>query len=280
MQIAKQYTGKGIGVAVLDTGIIPHVDFDHRIQYFQDFIQNRKQPYDDNGHGTHVSGIIAGSGKASDGRCVGVAPQAHLISLKVLDGMGNGRQQHTLQALQWILDNYEKYQIRIVNISVGSIEKETEQYGQLIKIVENVWDEGLVVVTAAGNGGPRPGSITAPGSSRKVITVGSSDMLHQYRRSSGHGPTDECVCKPDIVYKGYHILSCKASPDRKSYIRKSGTSMSTPWISGAIALALEKDPMLSNFEIKMMLRSCAKDLGLPHNQQGWGEFDLEKFLDF
>ncbi|MGI6010917.1 MAG: S8 family peptidase [Ruminococcus sp.] len=280
MKHKNKYTGKGIGVAVLDTGIYPHMDFDRRIICFQDFVQKRANPYDDNGHGTHVAGIIAGSGRASQGACRGLAPESNLICLKVLDAAGNGMQQNTIRSLEWILGNYKRYGVRIVNISVGSVTKNYRQHDGLIRAVERVWDEGLVVVTAAGNGGPNPGSITAPGSSKKVITVGSSDMLNHYQRLSGTGPTSECICKPDIVCRGHDILSCKASPGGREYTRKSGTSMSTPYISGAAALALEKDPLLTNVEIKMMLRECARDLGLPHNRQGWGEFDLEKFLSY
>lgn len=280
MKLKYKYTGRGIGVAVLDTGIFPHVDFDQRIVCFRDFVQKRTGPYDDNGHGTHVAGIIAGSGKASQGTCMGIAPGCHLIGLKVLDAAGNGMQHSTIRALEWLLEYYRQYQIRVVNISVGSTIKNYRQQDALIRAVERVWDAGMVVVTAAGNNGPAPGSVTAPGSSRKVITVGSSDMLKQYQMLSGAGPTGECICKPDIVCKGHNILSCKASPGGREYTRKSGTSMSTPHISGAVALALEKDPLLTNVEIKMMLRDCAKDLGLSHNRQGWGEFDLDRFLNY
>lgn len=280
MEKRKQYTGKDIGIAVLDTGTFQHIDFDHRIIYFKDFVHNRINLYDDNGHGTHVTGIIAGNGKASNGIYKGAAPESHIISLKVLDRFGNGKQTYTIQALDWILKYHMQYNIRIVNISVGSIEKEQIHYDRLIKKVEEVWDEGLIVVTAAGNAGPNPGTITVPGISKKVITVGASDMLNNSHMRSGQGPTHECVCKPDIVYKGNQIISCKVSADGKSYVKKSGTSMATPYISGSIALALEKDPLLTNRDIKMMIRNCAKDMGLPHNQQGWGEFDLKCFMNF
>lgn len=89
--IRSDYTGKGIGVCVLDTGIFPHIDFTGRIWAFQDFIGYRRAPYDDNSHGTHVCGIIGGDGKASDGRITGIAPECGLIVLKVLDRMGNGK---------------------------------------------------------------------------------------------------------------------------------------------------------------------------------------------
>lgn len=268
-------TGKGIGVAVIDTGIFPHADFDNRIVVFRDYILNRRTPYDDNGHGTHVAGIIGGSGKKSGGRYAGVAPGCTLIAVKVLDVKGNGRKKDVLQALEWVRRNKKRYGIRIVNISVGSTEQEKELHDSLIRAVEAAWDDGLVVVTAAGNMGPMPGSITAPGSSRKVITVGSGDMLVSHQGISGRGPTRECVCKPDIVAPGNQIISCAVTG---GYTAKSGTSMSTPQISGAAALALEADPLLTNVEIKMLLRDSVRDLGFEKNQQGWGEFLLDKFL--
>ena len=143
--------------------------------------------------------------------------------------------------------------------------------------VERLWDEGLVVVAAAGNQGPKPGSVTAPGCSKKIITVGSSDMLSGKQAVSGRGPTFECVCKPDLVAPGRQIMACTPGTGNL-YSMKSGTSMSTPLVSGAIALALEKDSLLSNVEIKMMLRDSCDDMGLPRNQQGWGKFNCKKFL--
>lgn len=230
---------------------------------------------------THVSGIIAGSGLASNGRYRGIAPGCHIIALKVLDRNGNGQRKDILKALKWVLQNREKYNIRIVNISVGTTTQNEKQHRELIEGVEEAWDAGLIVVTAAGNRGPNPGSITAPGSSKKVITVGSSDMLKGNKLVSSIGPTKDCICKPDIVTIGNEIISCAPySAREKAYAKKSGTSMSTPRISGAIALLLEEDSMLTNVEVKMILRQSARDLGLSRNQQGWGEFDLSSFLSY
>lgn len=270
------YTGKDIGVCFLDTGISDHPDFKGRIQMFADFIFNKKIPYDDNGHGTHVAGILCGDGSASGGKYKGVAPGCRIIAVKVLDRMGNGNKEDVLRAFQWILKNYQKYRIRIVNISVGTVYKTWCDHHILIQGVEELWDQGLIVVAAAGNQGPKPGSITAPGSSKKVITVGSSDMLTGSTAVSGRGPTFECVCKPDLVAPGNRITSCMPGG---TYGIKSGTSMSTPLISGAIARMLEKDPLLTNVEIKMMLRDSADDMGLPRNQQGWGKFNFKRFME-
>ena len=271
------YTGKGIGVAILDTGIYPHIDFDSRICAFADFIAHKKVPYDDNGHGTCVAGILAGSGRASMGKYKGMAPGSRIAALKVLDRFGNGNKEDVLQAFRWILQNRERYRIRIVNISVGTTYRTRNDQDVLVQGVERLWDEGLVVVAAAGNQGPKPGSVTAPGCSKKIITVGSSDMLSGKQAVSGRGPTFECVCKPDLVAPGRQIMACTPGAGNL-YSMKSGTSMSTPLVSGAIALALEKDPLLSNVEIKMMLRDSCDDMGLPRNQQGWGKFNCRKFM--
>ena len=105
-------TGRGVGIAMLDTGIFPHIDFDNRIICFRDFLYGRKQPYDDNGHGTHTAGIAAGSGIGSNGQYPGVAPGSQLIALKVLDRKGNGQKRDVLRALESVsythLDVYKR----------------------------------------------------------------------------------------------------------------------------------------------------------------------------
>lgn len=271
------YTGKGIGVCILDTGIYEHIDFTGRIWTFYDFLDFKRRPYDDNGHGTHVAGLVAGDGTASMGKYRGAAPGCGIISLKVLDRYGTGSQDDVLRALRWIRENRQQYRIRVVNISVGTTCNSKRNHARLLESVEQLWDEGVVVVTAAGNQGPRPGSITAPGSSKKVITVGSCDLLEGRSAISGRGPTAECVCKPDIVAPGNKIMSCVPGKPY-SYGVKSGTSMSTPLVTGAIACALEKNPALTNTDIKTMLMNSADDMGLPQNLQGWGKFNRRKFL--
>ena len=271
------YTGKGIGVCILDTGIYEHIDFTGRIWAFYDFLAFKRRPYDDNGHGTHVAGLVAGDGTASMGKYRGAAPGCGIISLKVLDRYGTGSQDDVLRALRWIRENRQQYRIRVVNISVGTTCNSKRNHARLLESVEQLWDEGVVVVTAAGNQGPRPGSITAPGSSKKVITVGSSDLLEGRSAISGRGPTAESVCKPDIVAPGNKIMSCVPGKPY-SYGVKSGTSMSTPLVTGAIACALEKNPALTNTDIKTMLMNSAEDMGLPQNLQGWGKFNRRKFL--
>jgi len=284
--------GQDIGVAVLDTGICAHPDLKDRIIMFQDFVHGKISMYDDCGHGTHVSGISSGNGMAANGQYTGIAPECNLISLKVLDHRGNGNIGDVLKGIEWLVQNKEKYNIRVVNISVGMNPQKGEEYKskRLIEGVEYAWENGLVVVTAAGNNGPKSQTITIPGVSKKVITVGSSDdqqITDMYGRKksnySSRGPTTSCVCKPDIVAPGSNIISCSNTylkRGSKPYCVKSGTSMATPVVTGAIALLLSEYPDMNNFEVKMRLRESANDLNLPKNQQGWGELDIEKLLTY
>ncbi|MGN0243207.1 MAG: S8 family peptidase [Lachnospiraceae bacterium] len=282
----RHLTGSTVGVAVLDTGIYPHIDFlryGNRIIAFQDFVNHMEQPYDDNGHGTHVAGIIASNG-IHDRHTIGIAPGAKLIICKVLDRNGNGKVDAVLSALEWIKRNHKKYNIRIVNISVGTPAKGVEDENSiLVRKVNEIWDCGLVVVVAAGNYGPKSMSVTTPGISRKVITVGSYDkeMYKVGQNSSsvtfsGTGPTVSCIRKPDLVAPGADIYSCLNAPN--AHGKKSGTSMSTPMVSGAVALLLEDQPHLSNRLVKLRLRDSCRDMGLLRNQQGWGMLDVERLL--
>ncbi len=277
-------TGKGISVAVMDTGVFLHPDYGKRVIGFVDMVNRKREPYDDCGHGSHVCGIIGGSGALSDGQYCGMAPRCNLVAVKVLDRKGNGYATDVLAGIDWLLNRKEALGIRIVNISVGSGgKKNPREDSALVQGVNRAWDAGLVVVVAAGNNGPGRMTITTPGISRKVITVGCSDddqeILVGGRRMvdySGRGPTAECICKPDVIAPGKTIVSC-ASRNGK-YAMKSGTSMSTPIVSGAIALLLEKYPDMSNRDVKLKLMESSRDLGLPKNQQGWGLLNLEKLL--
>lgn len=199
--------------------------------------------------------------------------------------MGNGKVSDVLAGLQWIMNNKEKYNIRVVNISVGAIPKKgNEEDSSLVRGVNAVWDSGVAVVVAAGNNGPHPGTITAPGISRKVITVGASDddtLIEAWGNKlidySGRGPTNSCILKPEIVAPGSNIISCQNS--RNGYVAKSGTSMATPVVSGAVALLLEKYPYMSPKDVKIRLHDTAVDIGLAKNQQGWGILDIKKLLN-
>lgn len=286
----KHYVGRGICAALLDTGISAHPDLRERILDFQDFTGAVRWTAgscrDDSGHGTHVAGILAGDGRMSSGIYAGMAPEARLLAGKVLDRDGNGNVESVLRGIDWLLDVKKKYDIRIVNISVGTQPNLAgEQKKMLLEGVEELWDCGLVVVVSAGNYGPGKGTVAVPGSSRKVITVGVPDSKPPVaaRRGklnySGRGPTGECVVKPDVFAPGTGIISCNAGYGRTGehpYIMKTGTSMAAPVVSGAAACLLSKYPDMSNVEVKLKFReSCRKS---PGTESGWGLLSVRELL--
>lgn len=267
-------SGKDVGVAIIDTGVSKHQDLESSIVCFKDYVNNIDDIYDDNGHGSHVAGIIGGSGVKSSGLYKGVAPGCNLICIKCLDRHGNGKVNKVLNGFDFIINNKNKYNIRIVNISVGSVNNPLDEENELlIERTEKLWNEGLIVVAAAGNNGPRNNSVTAPGCAKNIITVGASD--DKYRKYSGRGPTLKCIIKPEIVCPGTGVASCN---NKNSYQKRSGTSMSAPIVSGIIALMLEKKPDLTNKDIKKLLHATGRDLGFDKNKQGWGEIDIIKLF--
>lgn len=289
--IRQGLTGRGIGIAIMDTGIGNHPDLTGKnscLAGFFDTFANHKNYYDDNGHGTHISGIIAGNGSASNGFYRGIAPQSRIYMIKILNHRGEGNTSNVLIGINWILQNFKEYNIRIVNISVGSTKsRKFDENSPLVQGVNKLWESGIVVLTAAGNHGPEPYSIGAPGNSRKIITVGASDVMQtgSGKDYSGRGPTGSCVKKPDIVAPGSNVVSCLPVQSntenyslKKLYGAKSGTSMSTPIVSGCIALLLQKYPDMSNKDVKLHLKNTAYDLGYPHSRQGWGLIQCDKLL--
>ena len=282
-------SGKRLTVAVMDTGAAPHPDFSNRIVAFRDFCGKRISMYDDNGHGTHVAGIIGGNGSRSKDdrgryRYAGIAPKVEYVILKVLDQKGNGVTSHVLEGVDWLLHNREKYGIRILNISVGmlpsagKIEREA-----LLYAVDAVWDSGIAVISAAGNNGPGENTVTIPGISRKVITVGSLDdevvpteragkLMKGY---TGFGPTECCIVKPEILAPGTNITSCAKDG---TYTVKSGTSMAAPVVSGALALALERHPDWLPADLKLRLYESAYPRGEQIGRNCWGILHTDNLI--
>lgn len=290
-ELQEKFTGEGITAAILDSGIAAHEDFGDRILAFSDFVSGRGMPYDDNGHGTHIAGILAGSGKRSDGRYAGIAPGCGLVIGKVLNRRGSGNLADILKGISWCMEHRELYNIRIINISVG-MTKDTGQKMEerLLELIEEAWAQGMVVVCAAGNNGPSPGSVTIPGNSRTVITVGAVDEngrgmsggrgrgRGEYAGSmsySGRGPTRECVVKPEILAPGTDIVSCGTTG---GYTKKTGTSMAVPVVSGAVAMMLEKDPALAPVEVKLRMYERCIPLRYPYGSRNWGRIYLPYLL--
>jgi serine protease AprX len=296
-------TGAGIGVAVIDSGVSTwHDDLtnrssllypwgNQRVSAFVDFVNGRTAPYDDEGHGSHVAGIIAGNGHDSNGQKAGIAPDASLSVLKVLDAHGKGTVSNIIAALDWVLANRTKYNIRVVNLSVGAAIKESYWTDPLTLAAKRVVDAGVVVVGAAGNRGknaagqPQYGGITAPGNAPWVLTVGASSTNGTVNRSddtmagfSSRGPTYlDWSAKPDLVAPGQGTVSLAApgstlvqslanflvpgllNTSTPAYLSLSGTSMAAPVVAGTVALMLEANPALTPNAVKAILQYTAQD---------------------
>ncbi|MBU5294424.1 S8 family peptidase [Anaerosalibacter bizertensis] len=281
------YTGEGVTVAIIDTGTSPHSDLlvpNERIVGFKDFVNNRSSPYDDNGHGTHIAGIIAGSGYSSNGKYTGIAPKANILPIKALDENGSGNTSDIIKAISWAIETKNQYNTKIINLSLGSPVNNPCSKDPLCKATKEATDNGLVVVVAAGNSGPSKKSILSPGISPNVITVGAVDDKRTPNTSddtiasfSSRGPTKEGLNKPDIVAPGVNIMSL-SNTKQNGYTSLSGTSMATPVISGAIALLLEKENNLSPNEIKRRLAKSCIDLKEYKEDQGSGMISLNKLF--
>jgi subtilisin family serine protease len=309
------YTGKGVSIAIIDSGIYRHVDFLGRIAARVDYVNDGRtgDPY---GHGTHVAGLAAGSGAASfvgkyDQYLAGVAPKASLIDLRVLDKYGRGDVSDVIAALDWVIANKSTYNIRVVNLSFGIAPTSRYDLDPLaIASYSATIQNDLVIVTAAGNfgeynGQPIYGGVMSPGSNPHVITVGSVDTQQTDIRSddsvaafSSRGPTSfDGLPKPDLVAPGVSLKSAyspknnlaRANPWlvvnpcnegsiyclNKQYMFMTGTSVSAPQVAGAVALMMEANPSLTPNAVKAILMSTAQDLGDIYIHQGAGLLNVE-----
>ena len=312
-------TGRGIGVAVIDSGITSwHDDLtpgdnraypyaNQRVAKFVDFVNGQTMPYDDHGHGSHVAGIILGNGFDSRGRQSGMAPDASLVSLKVLDADGKGTISRIIAALDWVAANAGTYNIRVVNLSVGAAVTQSYWIDPLDLAARRLTEKGIVVVAAAGNLGQNAdgqrqyGGILAPGNAPWVLTVGASSTEGTLRAQddivagfSSLGPTrGDYLAKPDLVAPGRGVLSLAVPGSTlyqnnadylvsgnvkigyPAYLSLSGTSMAAPQVSGAVALMLEANPTLTPNLVKAILQYTARvDANYGPLQEGAGFLDV------
>ena len=262
----KGYTGKGVRIALLDTGVFLHKELKCKVVFFKDFINYKTLAYDDNGHGTHIAGILSE-----------MAPDAELLVFKILDKNGGGTTEKALKALEWIQENHKLWNIKLLNFSMGYLPnaKQTIQ-NILVEKLEQLWEDGITIVTAAGNNGPKENSITVPGVSRKVITVGSCDDVEKgLDVYAGRGPTGCCIVKPEILAPGTNIRSLALRDG--AYTHKSGTSMSVPIVCGALALALEKAPYLKPVELKVLLYDSGSRK-IKNLSASWGILNVDNLI--
>jgi serine protease AprX len=314
--------GSGVSVAVLDSGVDTNTDLpDSRIVGWKDFVNGKRKPYDDAGHGTFVAGLVAGDGSASlplenggyaTTQYRGVAPGADIVGIKVLDQFGQGRTSGIVAGIAWAIAHKDQYNIRVLNMSVGGDPLGPVSEDPIAQAVEAAWHAGIVVVCAAGNNGDfGPGGIDSPGNDPQVITVGSTDTQQTADTGddavtsySSQGPTVfDDIAKPDLVAPGNRVISLREknsyidktypqnlipvssyAPDapsrtRSDYLMLSGTSTSTPVVSGAVALMLQQDPTLTPDDVKVRLMDSADAIpGATLGQEGAGKLDVPAAL--
>jgi serine protease AprX len=283
--------GAGVGVATIDSGVNAfHDDLDGRVVHFADFVNGGTTAYDDYGHGTHVAGIIAGSGMDSGGERRGIAPGAHLVVLKALDVTGNGYTSNVIAAIDYAIANRATYNIRVLNLSVAAGVYESFWKDPLTLAAKRAVDAGIVVIAAAGNQGRGPagraqyGGIASPGNAPWVLTVGAAyDLGTVDRRDdvvagfSARGPAAiDGTAKPDLIAPGVGIESTTdpgsalyASNPRgriwgsvptatEPYLSLTGTSMAAPVVTGVVALMLQVNPTLTPNAVKAILEYTAE----------------------
>jgi len=280
-------TGRTITVAVVDTGITEVADLAGRVVPVQNGglvggtspcknFSGESTCDDSYGHGTFIAGIIAGDGAASAGKWKGVAPQANLLSVKIAGASGAADVSNVLAGIQWVVSFKNTYNIKVLNLSLGTNSTQTYRSDPMNYAVEKAWDAGIVVVVAASNLGPNPGTVSKPGDDPWVITVGATDDKgtvglgdDTIPNFSARGPTAaDGLAKPDLVAPGGHIISLRAPGSAidtqfpnyvdGSYRKGSGTSMSTGVVSGIAALMLQANPSWSPNRVKYALTATAR----------------------
>ncbi|MDX3129184.1 S8 family serine peptidase [Streptomyces europaeiscabiei] len=268
------YTGKGVKVAVLDTGVDQtHPDL-KGVETAEKNFSTSRDAKDRFGHGTHVASILAGSGAKSGGRFKGVAPGVKLLDGKVLGDDGFGDTSDIVAGMQWAVDQGAQ----IVNMSLGALD--TPGVDPKEAAVARLSGKALFVV-AAGNEGDGPRTLGSPGSAPEALTVGAVDKEDRIAEFSSRGPNLDGMPKPDITGPGVDITAAlttqSESPPSEDYVPNSGTSMASPHVAGAAALVLQQHPDWTGARLKALLTGSAKPNPLLNaHQQGAGRVDLER----
>ena len=269
------YDGAGSAVAIIDTGIdgnhasLDDLDDDNstddpKIIAFYDPVNNPSLtngtevfPYDDQGHGSHCAGTTAGTG-APNYEHIGMAPQAFLVGVKVLDAGGSGSFATVMAGMEWTVENRYKYNIRGASMSLGGpglAEWASSDDDSVNRYANKMMSEGIAIFIAAGNNGVSA-QIGTPGSAEDAITIGALDKNTAIAIYSSQGPTEEGRVKPNLAYVGSNVMSV-AFNTGDQYTDMSGTSMATPGAAGVAALMYQANPDLSPFDIKNIMQETA-----------------------
>ncbi|MGW2088789.1 S8 family serine peptidase [Streptomyces sp. NPDC001880] len=266
-------TGKGVKVAVLDTGAdLSHPDLDGRVAESRSFIEGQEVA-DRDGHGTHVASTVGGSGAGSEGKEKGVAPGATLAVGKVLNDQGTGSESQIIAGMEWAAKDIDA---KIVSMSLGSSEGSdgTDPMAQAVNTLSA--ETGALFVIAAGNSGA-PGSIGSPGAADSALTVGAVDSTDRAANFTSQGPRyGDQALKPDVSAPGVDILAARSQLVSGSglYTSKSGTSMATPHVAGVAALLAEQHPDWTGAQLKNALMSSSKTLTASSYALGAGRVDV------
>ncbi len=239
------FTGQGVKVAVVDTGVAPHTELEGRLlsDKGKSFVDGEEDSVDLNGHGTHCAGTVAGNR-------FGVAPGAQIIPIKVLGASGFGTFTGIMEGVQHAVAEGAQ----VISMSLGG--RASVEISPLETVIEEAIDAGVVCVIAAGNEGPGSQTIASPGALVRAITVGANDIEGEIAGFSSRGPTIRGDEKPDLSAPGVDITS--ASTDGQSFAKLSGTSMATPHVAGLVALLLEKKSQLTHDQIKKILMETSR----------------------
>lgn len=265
---AEGITGQGVGIAVIDTGIYPHIDFcvpQRRIAAFVDFINGKNEPYDNHGHGTAVAGIACAGGRFYGGVC-GAAPQSHIVALKAVDDSGSGNVLGILTAMQWIYTNFRALRVKVVNMSLGS--DPMGEQDPLVLGVRALTSVGLTVVASAGNAGPGDGTLKSPGVSEAALTVGGAEKGARgwYAADfSSRGTLKDG--KPDLIAPAVDIPTCKQGG---GFTVVNGTSAAAPLVSGVCALILQQHGSYAPARVKQEVLALLQRLDCPQSVCGAG----------
>ena len=256
--IKGNYSKNDIVVAVVDSGVNDgHPDLRGKVLFWKDYIAQQNRPYDDNGHGTHVSSVILGAGKEKK-KYIGVAPEAALVALRVLDHSGSGTVSDSIAAVDEVIARKSEFNIRVLNLSLA-VSGSSSGRDAFSLAANRAVAAGIVVVAAAGNEGPDSDTIGAPSAASKVITVGAGADLGErgfsLARFSSRGPTADGRIKPDLWAPGVRITSARGG---SGYAIVSGTSFATPFVSGVAALMLEANPSLLPGRVKSILMGSSQ----------------------
>ncbi|MGH2783693.1 MAG: S8 family peptidase [Actinomycetota bacterium] len=283
-----QTTGRGVGVALVDTGVAPVPDLlDHLVAVAD--VTPEKNPLDRFGHGTFMAGLLAGDGTSSEGRYTGVAPDASLVSIKVAVSDGSTTLGTVLAGLQLVHGARHMFNIRVVLLAMSAPSTVAPERDPLSRALRKLWDDGIFVVVPAGNDGPGSGTVDSPGNDPMLMTAGAVDDLGTNDVSddavvdwTSRGPTTWGAAKPELAAPGAHIVSLRApgssidvqNPAARvgdAYFRGSGTSMSAAITAGVATLVLSSEPELTPDQLKQRLISDATPLpGAPSAAIGAG----------